>query len=122
MKTRKTNYLHVFLETKNLNSLAAPELREKFKKLFDKYVCDFVVDCSSVEKIDSSGLNVFIRLSRLLKGNSYRLVLINANYDVKMIILRARMDEAVPFRLNLLDALDYLNEQNHSSEHGTTDQ
>ena len=113
MKATEVHFLKVTLETKNLNSLAAPELMKKFEEMINNHCCDLVIDCLSVEKIDSSGLNLFLKLNRLLRGFGCRLVLTNANAPVKMIITVARVDEVVPYKDGLLEALGYLKQQNH---------
>lgn len=74
----------------------APRLRERLMLLIQKGYRSLVLNMESVTYADSSGLSVFIAVSRALRGMSGNLILINVAESIARALRQTRLSDFIP--------------------------
>lgn len=75
----------------DLTANEADEFRRMTLQRFDQQICDFVIDVSQVQFIDSKGLEAFLWLQERVVENLGQLRLVNMNEQLKTILKMTRL-------------------------------
>lgn len=71
------------------------ELRDELLQLISEGTVRLILDLKKVNRIDSSGLSIFIAAYNSLKNNEGVLELINVNENIKKLLTLTRLDRYV---------------------------
>ncbi len=79
----------------NIIAAASRELREKMQRLIENGARELVIDMSSVELIDSTGIGVLVGIQNTLKTKEGHLKLAKVNSDICKMLKMMRLDRHI---------------------------
>ena len=77
----------------DLDFHSSPELREKFRQIFERQVRKVIVNLKKVEYIDSSGLSAFVEALQKMKRIEGKLILAELVPAVRSVFETAKLDK-----------------------------
>lgn len=105
----KTERYTIFkLDSTNLNSFIAPDLKSEFVLLSNEGVRNLILDLSSVEYVDSSGLSAILTANRLWKDYGSFVLTGASNPAVKKLIEISRLETILVIVPTVEEAVDYI--------------
>ena len=105
---KQEKYTDFQVQEKNLNSLAAPELKSQFVILYNAGVTNLILDLSPVEFVDSSGLSAILKADRLWKDVGSFILTGLAHPSVKKLIEISQLQTVLTIIPTVSESIDYV--------------
>lgn len=105
---KQEKYTVFQVQEKNLNSLAAPELKSQFVILYNAGVTNLILDLSPVEFVDSSGLSAILTADRLWKDVGSFILTGLAHPSVKKLIEISQLQTVLTIIPTVSESIDYV--------------
>lgn len=110
----KNNIVIFTIKNKTIESQISAELKAKILILAQPDIKALVVDLSSVEAIDSSGLGALLLANRQLSENMIPVVLVGVRDFVKSLMAMTKIDEVFDFDDTVENAITAIsNDETH---------
>lgn len=104
--TKEEKYTLVKINESRLTSMNAPELKSQFVMLNAEGIKNIVVDLSTVEYCDSSGLSAILVGNRLCRGANGSFVITHLQDGVIKIISISQLDRVLSITPSVEEAVD----------------
>lgn len=102
-------YAVMRLDEKNLNSMIAPELKSQFVQIAMDGVESLILDLSSVEYVDSSGLSAILTANRIWSDLNGSFVLTGLkSKNVEKLIEISRLDSILTIIPSVGESVDFV--------------
>ncbi len=75
-----------------MDTVAAEEVEQKLRPLYESNGKDVVIDCQELEYIASSGLRILINILKAANSKGCKVVLRNVNNDIKNVLQLTGVD------------------------------
>jgi len=105
---KQEKYAVFQVQEKNLNSLAAPELKSQFVILYNEGVTNLILDLSPVEFVDSSGLSAILTADRLWKEVGSFILTGLEHPAVKKLIEISQLQTVLTIIPTVSESIDYV--------------
>ncbi len=104
----KDNIVIFKLENQTIESTVSTELKAKMLILAQPDIDALIIDLSSADAIDSSGLGALLLANRQLKDHEIPVILVGVRDFVRSLMSMTKIDEVFEFFPTVQDALDAL--------------
>lgn len=105
---KQERYSYLKLEETTFNSLIAPDLKSEFVFYRNDGIKNLILDLSSVEYVDSSGLSAILTAERLWKGFGTFVITGVVSDNIKKLITISRLDTVLTIIPTKQEAIDYV--------------
>jgi len=105
---KQEKYTVFQVQEKNLNSIAAPELKSQFVILYNEGVTNLILDLSPVEFVDSSGLSAILTADRLWKEVGSFILTGLEHPSVKKLIEISQLQTVLTIIPTVSESIDYV--------------
>jgi anti-anti-sigma factor len=95
-------------EEQRVDSLIAPQLKSQIVLTASEGVKNMIIDLSTVEYMDSSGLSALLVADRLCKSNNGVFVLTGLQEAIKKIVEISHLNDVIVIVGSLIEAKDYV--------------
>lgn len=106
----KDNIVIFKLENQTIESTVSTELKAKMLILAQPDIDALIIDLSSADAIDSSGLGALLLANRQLKEHEIPVILVGVRDFVRSLMSMTKIDEVFEFFPTVQEALDALEE------------
>ncbi len=104
---KNERYSLLKLEEETLNTLIAPDLKSEFVILRNEGVINLILDISTVEFVDSSGLSSILTANRLWDGHGAFIITGIEHENVKKLISISRLDTVLNIIPTVQESIDF---------------
>lgn len=101
----REHYTVLTLQEANLNSVMAPDLKSKFFLLKQEGARNLILDLSTVQFVDSSGLSAILTAHRLWKSDGAFVICGELNGMVRRLIEISRLDSILSLENTIDEAI-----------------
>lgn len=105
---KQERYTYLKLEESTFNSLIAPDLKSEFVFYRNEGIKNLILDLSTVEYVDSSGLSSILTAERLWKGFGTFVITGVVSDNIKKLITISRLDTVLTIIPTRQEAIDYV--------------
>ncbi len=105
---KQERYTYLKLEETTFNSLIAPDLKSEFVFYRNEGIRNLILDLSSVEYVDSSGLSAILTAERLWKDFGTFVITGVVSDNIKKLITISRLDTVLTIIPTRQEAIDYV--------------
>lgn len=105
---KQERYTYLKLEESNLNSLISPDLKSEFVFYNNEGIKNLILDLSSVEYVDSSGLSAILTAERLWKGHGTFVLTGIISDNIRKLIEISRLDTVLTIIPTRQEAIDFV--------------
>jgi len=105
---KQERYTYLKLEETTFNSLIAPDLKSEFVFYRNEGIKNLILDLSSVEYVDSSGLSAILTAERLWKDFGTFVITGVVSDNIKKLITISRLDTVLTIIPTRQEAIDYV--------------
>lgn len=105
----KQEYYTIFkLNEEKLNAVVAPELKTELVILNNEGISNIIVDMSSLEFVDSSGLSAILVGNRLCTNAGGKLILTEITENVNRLIKISQLDKVLTLIPTIQESRDFV--------------
>ncbi len=105
---KQERYTYLKLEEATFNSLIAPDVKSEFVFYRNEGIKNLILDLSSVEYVDSSGLSAILTAERLWKDFGTFVITGVVSDNIKKLITISRLDTVLTIIPTRQEAIDYV--------------
>jgi len=105
---KKENYTVFSVLEGKLNTLVAPDLKTELAILNNEGISNIILDLSTVQFIDSSGLSAVLVGNRLCQSSNGLLVVAQVTDNVRRLIKISQLDSVLRIIPTISEARDYI--------------
>ena len=105
---KQERYTYLKLEEPNLNTLIAPDLKSEFVFYNNEGIKNLILDLSSVNYVDSSGLSAILTAERLWKEQGTFILTGIVSENIEKLIKISRLDTVLTIIPTGQEAIDYI--------------
>jgi anti-anti-sigma factor len=116
---KNDNYTIITFSTDKLDAVVAPDLKSELVLLNKNGERNFLLDMSSVDYCDSSGLSALLIGYRICKEANGSFIIINPQLAVKKLMAISQLDTIITLVENQVKAIDVLYEDELLRSSGT---